>query len=235
MFAAFIYLPEYQQLVHGYSATKSGLLTLPMVLGLLGASIIAGRIISKTGHYRKFPIIGSVIVGLGLWLFSHVTIGTNQWVLSLWMLVLGLGIGSFMQVMTLAVQNSVDRKELGTATSVSTFFRSMGSSLGTAIFGAILTIRLNHHLKELLPAQEASHITANNLQASSAQLHQMKPDVMHAILEAFVRSFHDVFLWTLPFVLVLFITAFFLREIPLRGSTRETAEGEALETKAQNA
>jgi EmrB/QacA subfamily drug resistance transporter len=235
MFAAFIYLPEYQQLVHGYSATKSGLLTLPMVLGLLGASVIAGRIISKTGRYRKFPIIGSVIVGLGLWLFSHVTIGTNQWILSLWMLVLGLGIGSFMQVMTLAVQNSVDRKELGTATSVSTFFRSMGSSLGTAIFGAILTIRLNHHLKELLPTQEAGHITANNLQASSAQLHQMKPDVMHAILEAFVRSFHDVFLWTLPFVLVLFITAFFLREIPLRGSTKDTAEGETLETKTQNA
>jgi len=230
MFAAFIYLPEYQQLVHGYSATKSGLLTLPMVLGLLGASITSGRLISKNGHYRKYPIFGSLIVAFALWLFSHVQVHTNQWMISLWMLIMGVGLGSFMQVMTLAVQNSVDRKELGTATSVATFFRSMGSSFGTAIFGAILTIRLNHHLKELLPAN-ANHITANNLQASHAQLGQMQPDVMHAILEAFVRSFHDVFLWSLPFAALVFITAFFLRETPLRGSTQAMAEGESFEGK----
>lgn len=230
MFAAFIYLPEYQQLVHGYSATKSGLLTLPLVLGLLSASIASGRIISKTGHYRKFPIYGSIVVAFGLWLFSHVQVHTNQWMISLWMLVLGLGLGSFMQVMTLAVQNSVDRKELGTATSVATFFRSMGSSFGTAIFGAILTIRLNQHLKELLPAS-AGHVTANNLQASQAQLHQMPPNVMHAILEAFVRSFHDVFLWALPFAALVFVTALFLRETPLRGPAQSMAEGESFESK----
>jgi EmrB/QacA subfamily drug resistance transporter len=229
MFAAFIYLPEYQQLVHGYSATKSGLLMLPLVFGLIGAMTISGRLISKTGHYRIFPLIGTPLIAFGMWLLSHVAVGTNQWLLSSWMLVLGVGIGMFMQVMTLAVQNSVARKDMGTATSVATFFRNMGSSFGTAIFGAILTARLNTYLSQLLPASESGHITANNLQASHAQLHALSPEVMNAILESFVRAFHDVFLWTIPFAIATFVVALFLRETPLRTSTKEMAEGEAFE------
>jgi EmrB/QacA subfamily drug resistance transporter len=228
MFAAFIYLPEYQQLVHGYSATKSGLMMLPLIFGLIGAMTVSGRLISKTGHYRMFPIVGTAITAVGLWLFSHVTIGTSQWLLSAWMLTLGVGIGLFMQVMTLAIQNSVDRKDMGTATSVATFFRSMGSSFGTAIFGAILTVRLNHHLHELLPG---SPITAENMQASKEQLAQLPPNVTHGILEAFVRSFHDVFIWAIPFAVLTFIVALFLRETPLKTSTKDMAEGEGLELK----
>ena len=227
MFAAFIYLPEYQQLVHGYSATKSGLMMLPLIFGLIGSMTISGRYISKSGHYRIFPIIGTATAALGLWLFSHVAVGTSQWLLSAWMLILGAGIGMFMQVMTLAIQNSVDRKDMGTATSVETFFRSMGSSFGTAIFGAILTVRLNHHLHELLPANTG--ITAQNMQASKEQLAQLPPDVTHAILEAFVRAFHDVFIWAVPFAVLTFIVALFLRETPLKASTAEMAKGEGLE------
>jgi MFS family permease len=226
MFAAFIYLPEYQQLVHGYSATKSGLMMLPLIFGLIGSMTISGRLISKTGHYRMFPIVGTAVTAFGLWLFSHVAIGTSQWLLSVWMLTLGVGIGLFMQVMTLAIQNSVDRKDMGTATSVATFFRTMGSSFGTAIFGAILTVRLNHHLHELLPG---SPITAENMQASKAQLAQLPPNVMHGILEAFVRAFHDVFIWAIPFAVLTFIVALFLRETPLKTSTKDMAEGEGLE------
>ena len=226
MFAAFIYLPEYQQLVHGYSATKSGLMMLPLIFGLIGSMTIAGRLISKNGRYRIFPIVGTAITTVGLWLFSHVAIGTSQWMLSLWMLILGVGIGLFMQVMTLAIQNSVDQKDMGTATSVATFFRSMGSSFGTAIFGAILTARLNHHLQDLMPG---TSITAQNMQASKEQLAQLPPNVTHGILEAFVRSFHDVFIWAIPFAVLTFIVAFFLRETPLKGSTKEMAKGEALE------
>ena len=129
--------------------------------------------------------------------------------------------------MTLAIQNSVDRKDMGTATSVATFFRSMGSSFGTAIFGAILTVRLNHHLHELLPANTG--ITAQNMQASKEQLAQLPPDVTHAILEAFVRAFHDVFIWAVPFAVLTFIVALFLRETPLKASTAEMAKGEGLE------
>jgi len=227
MFTAFIYLPEYQQLVHGYSATKSGMFMLPMIFGLIGAMTISGRLISKTGHYRMFPIIGTLISAFGLWLFSHVAVGTNQWLLSSWMLVLGVGIGLFMQVMTLAIQNSIDRRDMGTATSVATFFRSMGSSFGTAIFGAILTARLNHHLHELLPANTG--ITAENMQASKAQLASLQPEVTHAILESFVRAFHDVFIWAVPFALLTFLVALFLRETPLKESTKEVAKGEGLE------
>jgi hypothetical protein len=116
---------------------------------------------------------------------------------------------------------------MGTATSVATFFRSMGSSFGTAIFGAILTVRLNHHLHELLPANTG--ITAQNIQASKAQLAAMQPQVTHAILEAFVRSFHDVFIWAVPFALLTFVVALFLRETPLKETTKDIAKGEGLE------
>jgi MFS family permease len=228
MFAAFIYLPEYQQLVHGYSATKSGMLMLPLVLGLIIAMTISGRLIVKTGKYRALPLAGTLIAAVGLWLFTHVGVATSQWDISIWMVVLGVGIGSYMQVMTLAVQNSIDRSDMGTATSVSTFFRSMGSSFGVAIFGAILTSRLNAHLKQLLPAS-AKNITANTLQLSHAQLRAMQPDVAHAILEAFARAFHDVFIWTIPFALATFVVALFLRETPLKTSTKDMAEGEVLE------
>lgn len=228
MFAAIIYLPEYQQIVRGHSPTESGMLMLPLVFGLLGASIISGRLISKNGHYRIFPIIGTLTTAFGLWLFSHISIDTNVWLISLWMAILGAGIGMFMQVMTLAVQNSVDRKNLGSATSTVSFFRSLGSSFGTAIFGAILTLRLNHHLQELLP-QSSNTINADNIQHSTSQLTSLDPAVTHAILEAFVRSFQDLFLVAIPFALLACIVALFLREAPLKESTREMAEGEALE------
>lgn len=232
MFASLVYLPEYQQLVHGYSATKSGLMMLPLVFGLIIAMTVSGRLISKTGRYRVFPIVGTAITAFGLWLFTHVEVGTSQIALSAWMLVLGVGIGMFMQVMTLAVQNSVERKVMGTATSVATFFRSMGSSFGTAIFGAILTARLNVHLQQLLPAADAGKITANNIQAGHAQMQHMDPSVTHAILESFVRAFHDVFVWAIPFAILTFFIALFLRESPLKESTRDMAEGEGLEPAA---
>jgi EmrB/QacA subfamily drug resistance transporter len=230
MFATIIYLPEYQQIVRGYSATKSGLLILPLVFGLLVASITSGRLISKLGRYRMFPIAGSAIITVGIWLFSHISINTNQWILSVWMLVTGVGIGLFMQVMTLAVQNAVDRKQLGTATSVTTFARSMGSSFGTAIFGAILINRLNYNLHKLLPHTVASQsINANNLQAGSAQLNLLPASIHYDILEAFTRSFHDLFLWAIPLAFLTFLVALTLRETPLRNSTKEVAQGEGFE------
>lgn len=226
MFAAIIYLPEYQQVVRGYSATKSGLLMLPLVGGLLVASVLSGRIISRTGRYRFFPIFGAAVTAFGLWLFSFVQVDTSQWLLSLWMVVLGIGIGSFMQVMTLAVQNSVDRKDLGTATSTVTFFRSMGSSFGTSIFGAILAARLSTHLGELFGAGQGN-FNAQNLTGGISQIRSLPPQVYSKVLLAFTQSFQEVFLWSIPFVLLAFIVAFFLREKPLRHEAKEVAEGEA--------
>jgi EmrB/QacA subfamily drug resistance transporter len=222
MFGAIIFLPEYQQIVRGYSATKSGLLLLPLIGGLLISVVGSGRLVTKFGRYRLFPIFGTFIMAVGFWLFSHVTVDTSQVVLSLWMLVLGLGMGSFMQVMTVAVQNSVDRKDLGSATSVVLFFRNIGSSLGAAIFGAVLTARLGYHLKQLVPlAAGHTQVSTNSLQSGASQLHRLPPSVQHLVLEAFARSFHDIFLIGIPFSLLAFVVALFLREKPLSTSTKQ--------------
>jgi EmrB/QacA subfamily drug resistance transporter len=220
MFASILYIPLYQQIVRGNSPTKSGLLMLPLVVGLMMASIITGRLISKWGHYKIFPIFGTLTMALGLWLFSHLTLTTSEFVLSAWMFVIGVGLGSFMQIMTLAIQNAVDRRELGTATSSATFFRSLGSSFGGAIFGAILTSRLTKHLGETLPQGTGSHLNVKAIQSGS-NLHNLPPGVSHDVLEAFVRSFHDMFLLAIPVALLAFVVALFLRETPLR-STQES-------------
>jgi EmrB/QacA subfamily drug resistance transporter len=220
MFGAILFLPEYQQIVRGYSATKSGLLLLPLVGGLLVSVVVGGRLVSKTGRYRPFPIIGTLMMAIGFWLFSHVTVTTNQAILSLWMLFLGLGLGMFLQIMTVAVQNAVDRKDLGTATSIVTFFRSVGGALGAAIFGAVLTARLNYHLHQLSPAASHAPVTSGSLQGGASQLHALPPAVQQVVLEAFTRSFHDIFLIGIPISLLAFLVALRLREVPLGTTTR---------------
>jgi EmrB/QacA subfamily drug resistance transporter len=228
MFASIIYLPEYQQLVRGYSATKSGLLMLPLVVGLLIASIGSGRIISYTGRYRIFPIIGTILTTYGLWLFSHIGVATSQWSISIWMFITGFGIGCFLQVTTLAVQNAIDRKYLGTATSTVTFFRSMGSAIGTAVLGSILVARFTANLTAIeLPA--GSNISAIATNPSIMELKSLPVATVTKVLEAFTGAFQYVFLWTLPIAALAIITAFFLKEQPLRTDAKEFAEGEAFE------
>ena len=224
LFATILFIPEYQQIVRGYSAVKSGLFMLPLMVGMLISMIGSGQIIAKIGHYRAFPIIGTAVTALGVWLYSHVSLTTPQLTLSLWMLIIGLGIGSFMQIMTLAVQNSVKTDELGVATGTVTFFRSIGSSLGGAIFGSILTIRLTVHLKQLLPSfsSHSSQLSSSVLSGiSPAGLSKLPPSVSHDILEAFALSFRDLFLYALPVLALAFIAALFLREVPLRTTTAE--------------
>ena len=223
MFASILYIPEYQQVVRGYSPTKSGLLMLPLMVGLLGASMTSGRLISKYGKYRKFPIIGTLLMTVGLWLFSHLTLTTHELTVTIWMLVLGAGLGGFMQVMTLAIQNSVDRQHLGAATASVTFFRSIGASFGGAIFGTILINRFNEHIQALMPA--GTSINAHILQSGTAQLHTLPPVVQHNILDAFVHSFRDLFSIAIIFTLAAFVVALFLRETPLRTSISEHSEG----------
>jgi hypothetical protein len=144
------------------------------------------------------------------------------------MVVLGIGIGAVMPVLTLAVQNAVDRKDLGTATSSVTFFRSIGSSLGAAIFGAILTNRLTYHLQQSLPGPVGT-AAAKSLRTTASQIHNAPPAVVQTVLNAFARSFHDLFLVGIPFAAVAFVVSLFLRETSLKGPSREYAEGEGLE------
>jgi len=224
-FAAILFIPEYQQLVRGYSATKSGLLILPLVVGMLTGLIGSGRLISKYGKYKIFPIVGTLIATLGLWLFTHISLTTPQIDLSLWMVVVGLGIGSFLQVITLAVQNSVPRSELGVATASSTFFRSMGSALGGAIFGAILTSKFAHNLKAALPKGAHVQISSKSIETGAvSNLHKLPKSISHPVLQAFSTSFKDMFAYAIPVMILAFIVALFLKQIPLRTTTRDAEE-----------
>lgn len=221
MFGVIIFLPEYQQIVRGDSATLSGLLLLPLVFAMLIGVVGSGRLVTKYGRYRIFPIIGTLIMATGFWLFSHIGLTTSRLVLSFWMGVLGFGMGCFLQIMTVAVQNAVDRKDLGTATSLVTFSRSIGSALGAAIFGAVLVARLNYHLKQLFPHTGHTQISAANLQSGSNQFSSIPPDILHKILLGFTYSFHDIFLIGIPCALTAFVVALFLREKPLGLTTHD--------------
>lgn len=225
MFASILYIPQYQQIVRGNTPTESGLLMLPLVFGLLTASIVSGRLISKTGRYKIFPILGTTLLVIGLWLFSHLGLHTSHVVLSLWMIVIGAGLGLFMQVSTLAVQNSTRKNNLGSATSTVTFFRSIGSSLGGAIFGGLLVSRVTYHLQQAIPG--AVGVTDRAVASGVANL---PSEVQQTVLSAYVAAFQDMFLYAIPFALAALVVALFLRETPLKVTTREMAEGEALET-----
>lgn len=214
MFAAILYIPLYQQIVRGNTPTESGLLMLPLVAGMLTGVIGSGKIITKTGRYRIFPIIGGLLLALGLFLFSHLSLTTSHFMLSIWMVVIGLGLGMFMQVPTLAVQNAMPRKQLGTATSTVVFFRGIGGALGGAVFGTILTSRMTAHLGDLLPAGAGDIHSA--LSGGAAQLAQLPEIVRFDFLKAYVSSFHDMFLLAVPIALTLFVIALFLKDIPLR-------------------
>lgn len=215
MFASILYIPQYQQIVRGNSPTESGLLMMPLVFGILIASALSGRRISQTGHYKKYPIIGTLLLSLGLWLFSHLTLTTSHVTLGIWMFIIGAGLGMFMQVSILAVQNATDPKDLGSATSAVTFFRSIGGSLGGAVFGSILVSRLTHYIHDAIP--QAGNIADS---AAATGVGNLPPEVKQVVLQSYVSSFHDMFLLAIPFALAAFVVALFLREAPLRDTQK---------------
>ncbi|WP_405968215.1 MFS transporter [Streptomyces sp. NBC_00015] len=226
MLGALTYLPTYLQYVDGDSATVSGVRTLPMVLGLLIASVFSGNVVSKTGQYRLFPIVGSLVMGVGLYLMSRMGPGTGAWLESLYMFVLGTGIGLSMQVLTIAVQNTVEYADLGTATSGVTFFRTLGSSFGTAVFGTLYTNSLTPNLKEGVGA--ATSAAAGSVDAATIAraatspegLHRLPSDIADPIVHAYADTIQTVFLWTVPVAAVGFVVALFLKQVELRDSAR---------------
>jgi EmrB/QacA subfamily drug resistance transporter len=219
MFGAVTFLPVYLQTVHGASATQSGLLILPMMAGVMSSSIGSGMLISRSGRYKIFPICGTAIMAVGLYLLSTMDGSTTALQSSLYMLIMGWGMGLIVQVMVIAVQNSVAHRDLGTATGAETFVRSMGSAFGVAVFGAIFNNRLAHNLHELLPGGfQGRQINAGTITASPAALRALPADTYHTVLDAVARSTHVVFLTGVPLVIVAFFLCFLLREMPLRRS-----------------
>ncbi|MCT4353223.1 MFS transporter [Streptomyces sp. Je 1-79] len=229
MLGSMTFLPSYLQYVDGDSATVSGIRTLPMVLGLLIASIYSGNVVSKTGTYRIFPIVGCLVMGVGLFLLSLMDTGTSAWLESLYMFVLGAGIGLCMQVLTIAVQNTVDYADLGTATSGVTFFRTLGSSFGTAVFGTIYANSLKPNLAQ--GVGEAAAVAGPGLDPSEiataatspAGVHALPDEVAAPIVQAYADTLHTVFLWTVPVAAIGFVVALFLKQVPLRDTARASA------------
>ncbi|GLV99262.1 MDR family MFS transporter [Streptomyces lavendulae] len=224
MLGAMTFLPTYLQYVDGDSATVSGVRTLPLVIGLLIASVFSGTVTSRTGHYRVFPIVGSAVMAVGLYLLSRMGPQTGAWLESLYMFVLGAGIGLCMQVLTIAVQNTVDYADLGTATSGVTFFRTLGSSFGAAVFGTIYANSLEPALKAGV-AEAARATGADPAQlAAAAQspqgVHGLDPAAAGPVVDAYAEALQTVFLWTVPVALAGFVVALFLKEVHLRDSAR---------------
>ncbi|MBQ0911104.1 MULTISPECIES: MDR family MFS transporter [Streptomyces] len=224
MLGALTYLPTYLQYVDGDSATVSGVRTLPMVIGLLIASVFSGSVVSRTGRYRLFPIVGTLVMGVGLYLMSLMGPSTGALLESLYMFVLGTGIGLSMQVLTIAVQNTVDYADLGTATSGVTFFRTLGSSFGTAVFGTIYANTLTPNLRDGVAAAAgtgaADPAVIERAATSPEGVHRLPPEASAPIVGAYADTIQTVFLWTVPVAALGLLVALFLKQVQLRDSAR---------------
>ncbi len=221
MFGSMIYLPVYLQVVSEMSPTRSGLAMLPMIVGLFSTSLTAGQIMSRTGRYRFFPPTGAALIVMALLLLSRLDADSPYWYAGLSMYLFGAGLGLCLQVIVVVVQNAVDRSDIGVATSSIAFFRQMGGSFGTALFGAILTSRLGTHLADVLPGgtSASGQVDTNDTDA----IRQLPLAIRGLVQEAFSRSLDEMFLTAVPIVLVAGVLALFVRELPL-GTRQEPGE-----------
>jgi predicted MFS family arabinose efflux permease len=242
MFGAMIMLPLYLQVVQGESPSSAGLKLIPLMLGIVTTSIFSGKAISRTGKYKKFPIAGTIIMTSGLALMTTLGIDTPYWQIAIFAAMVGMGLGLTMQTMVIALQNSIDFKDLGVATTSNTFFRSLGSVFGAAIFGSILTNRLGHYLVKDFADLSATNPAAvagfdatklEGVTNNTAILADLPPIIQQTVLQSFVNSFNVVFLVAAPVISIGIYCAFKLREVPLRTTmefkeAKEEAAGESL-------
>lgn len=223
------FLPLFLQVAKGASATSSGLLLAPLMAGVLAASIASGRLVTRTGRYKPFPVLGAALMTAAFWLLSLLRPGTPRAVVAAEMVLLGVGVGPLMQVLVLAGQNAVEVRDLGLVTSLAQFFRELGGTFGVALFGAVFSARFAAELAARLP-QAAARGLAGAVRAAPAQLRQLPPAAHQAVTEAVARAVDRVFLWALPFAAAAFVLSLFLRELPLRDTHEAVAAGEQTPT-----
>ncbi|MER5830206.1 MFS transporter [Streptomyces sp. NPDC002130] len=229
MFGAMTYLPTFLQVVQGISPTMSGVHMLPMVLGLLLASTASGQIVSRTGRWKVFPILGTGITTLGLLLLHQLDEHSSTAELSGYFFVFGLGLGLVMQVLVLIVQNAVPYEDLGVATSGATFFRSIGASFGVAVFGTVFAGRLGDQLTDAFRgAQLPPGTSVDTLEADPRGIAALPSGLRPPALHAYAVSITDVFLYAAPVALLGFVLAWFLKEDRLRGSVTAPDASETL-------
>jgi EmrB/QacA subfamily drug resistance transporter len=205
MYGSTTYLPTFLQIANGASASNSGLLLVPLMIGLVGASMVAGQVVTRTGRYRFFPIVGMAVASVGMLLLASLGTDSSRLESTAYMAVLGIGLGMVMQIMVLASQNEADAGDLGVATSTINFFRSVGGSVGVAVFGSLVASRLTH----LLGSAEALGITPE-------QLHRMPVAERAATASAFADAITGVFVLGVPVLVLGFLLTWLLRETALR-------------------
>ena len=220
LFGSVTYLPLFLQVVKGDTPTSSGLRMIPMMAGMLVSSIVAGQLISRHGRYKPFPIIGTAVMVIGLFLLSRMTTDTSIMKTSLLMMILGLGMGMVMQVLVLAAQNAVDYRDLGVATSGATLFRLIGGSVGTAVLGAIFASRLHDNLARALPNSATADAGAN---VSPGAIAALEPGIRQLYMEGFTYSLDRIFLVASFIGLAGFVLSWLLPEKPLRDTVAARA------------
>ncbi|MFC9424433.1 MFS transporter [Streptomyces sp. NPDC056987] len=229
LFGAASYLPTFLQMVEGASATESGLLMLPMMGGIVVSSVLAGQLVSRTGRYKIYPVLGSAVATVGMWLLSRLEADTSLVFCAVAQAVLGLGVGLVMPVLVLAVQNSVRPADLGTATSANNYFRQIGGSVGAAVFGTLFAGRLAGALADRLPAgadlPSPESITPQTV-------HALPPALRDGYVQAYADAMPRIFLYLVPVLALGLLTAFFLKEKPLVSQNASAAEPTAAEPAA---
>ncbi|MER8025303.1 MDR family MFS transporter [Glutamicibacter protophormiae] len=230
MFSAIAFVPTFLQMSSGTSAAVSGLLMLPMMVGMMGTSIYSGLAITKSGRYKAFPIIGTVVTAAAMLCFTTLTADTPLWLICTYLFFLGAGMGLIMQVVVLVVQNAVDPEMVGVATSTNNYFREVGASLGVAIFGAMFTNRLSEKLMEVFSGAGANAADAGQATATldPATLSQLPQPLRDGIVTAYADSLAPVFWYLIPFLVVAFGLALFLKQVPLSDQAGMVARGEAV-------
>ena len=220
MFGSISYLPLFLQVVHGVSPTLSGVYLLPMVGGLLITSIGSGQLIARTGRYKIYPIVGTAVLTVALFLLSRLDEFTSTALMGTYFFALGFALGLILQVLVIAVQNSADYADLGSATSGVTFFRSIGGAFGVSIFGAIFSNRLASELVLALHGVTVPKgFSAATAEANPSLLKKLPPAIKADVLHAYALALHPVFLYAIPLALIAFVLSWFLREVPLRATS----------------
>ncbi|MFJ7995839.1 MFS transporter [Streptomyces sp. NPDC096310] len=229
LFGAASYLPTFLQMVDGASATESGLLMLPLMGGIVCSSVVAGQLVSRTGRYKIYPVLGSALAVVGMWLLSRLGADTSRFACGVAQAVLGLGVGLVMPVLVLAVQNSVRPADLGTATSANNYFRQIGGSVGAAVFGTLFAGRLAGALADRVPPG-AGLPSAESI--TPQMVHALPPALRDGYVQAYADAMPRIFLYLVPVLALGLLTAFFLKEKPLVSQNASAAEPTAAEPAA---
>ncbi|RCG31874.1 MFS transporter [Sphaerisporangium album] len=218
MFGATTFLSQYFQLARGESPTMAGVMTLPMILGLAVSSTVAGQIITRTGRWKIFLVIGGVFLTAGFGLMGTLRFDTEYWIVAVYMFCVGVGVGMTMQNLVLSVQNQVRPQELGAASSVVAFFRTLGGAIGVSALGALLGNRVVNYLEEGLAKLGVKGPAGDG---SVPVLSALPAPVRTVVESAYGHGVGDIFLYAAPFALLALLIMLFIKEVPLRTSNAE--------------